>query len=100
LDSGTGLPQNTISAIAQTADGYLWLGTDESLARFDGYEFVVFNRDTSKLPSNSILALAAGPAGTLWIGTPSGLTEYRDRTFRSYTQKDGLPGNSVSSPAK
>jgi len=92
-----GLPQNTISAIAQTADGYLWLGTDEGLARFDGYEFVVFSRDTCKLPSNSILALAAGPDGTLWIGTPSGLTAYRDRTFRTYTQKDGLPGNSVSS---
>ncbi len=92
-----GLPQNTISAIAQTADGYLWLGTDEGLARFDGYEFVVFSRDTGKLPSNSILALVAGPDGTLWIGTPSGLTEYRNRTFRTYTQKEGLPGNSVSS---
>ena len=92
-----GLPQNTISAIAQTADGYLWLGTDEGLARFDGYEFVVFSRDTCKLPSNSILALAAGTDGALWIGTPSGLTEYRNRAFRTYTQKDGLPGNSVSS---
>ena len=92
-----GLPQNTISAIAQTADGYLWLGTDEGLARFDGYEFVVFSRDTGKLPSNSILALVAGPDGALWIGTPSGLTEYRNRTFRTYTQKEGLPGNSVSS---
>src|SRR5580698_7963713 len=92
-----GLPQNTIGAIAQTADGYLWLGTDEGLARFDGYEFVVFSRDTGKLPSNSILALVAGPDGALWIGTPSGLTEYRNRTFRTYTQKEGLPGNSVSS---
>jgi ligand-binding sensor domain-containing protein len=92
-----GLPQNTISAIAQTADGYLWLGTDEGLARFDGYEFVVFNRDAGKLPSNSILALVAGPDGALWIGTPNGLTEYHNRTFRTYTQKEGLPGNSVSS---
>ncbi len=92
-----GLPQNTISAIAQTADGYLWLGTDEGLARFDGYEFVVFSRDTGKLPSNSILALAASPDGALWIGTPNGLTEYHNRTFRTYTQKDGLPGDSVSS---
>src|ERR1700722_2011407 len=74
-----GLPQNTISAIAQTADGYLWLGTDEGLARFDGYEFVVYSRDTGKLPSNSILALATGRDGTLWIGTPVGLTEHRDR---------------------
>ena len=56
-----GLPQDTIRAITQTADGYLWLGTDEGLARFDGYEFVVFNRDHDNLPSNSITALAAEP---------------------------------------
>ena len=54
-----GLPQDTIRAIAQTADGYLWLGTDEGLARFDGYEFVVFNKDSGDLPANSITALAA-----------------------------------------
>jgi ligand-binding sensor domain-containing protein len=39
-----GLPQDAIRAITQTADGYLWLGTDEGLARFDGYEFLSFNR--------------------------------------------------------
>jgi ligand-binding sensor domain-containing protein len=63
-----GLPQDTIRAIAQTANGYLWLGTDEGLARFDGYEFVVFNRDHDNLPSNSITALAASRDGSLWIG--------------------------------
>ena len=52
-----GLPQDTIRAIAQTTDGYLWLGTDEGLARFDGYEFVIFNKDHGDLPSNSITAL-------------------------------------------
>ena len=41
-----GLPQDTIRAIAQTTDGYLWLGTDEGLARFDGYEFAVFDKDS------------------------------------------------------
>jgi len=55
-----GLPQDTIRAIAQTADGYLWLGTDEGLARFDGYEFVIFSKDNGDLPSNSITALSAG----------------------------------------
>ena len=38
-----GLPQDTIRAITQTTDGYLWLGTDEGLARFDGYDFVIFD---------------------------------------------------------
>jgi ligand-binding sensor domain-containing protein len=76
-----GLPQDTIRAIAQTTDGYLWLGTDEGLARFDGYEFVIFNKDHQDLPSNSITALSAGADGSLWIGTADGLTCYRDKRF-------------------
>ena len=40
-----GLPQDTVRAIAQTPDGYLWVGTDEGLARFDGYDFVTFTKD-------------------------------------------------------
>jgi signal transduction histidine kinase/ligand-binding sensor domain-containing protein len=90
-----GLPQDTIRAIDQTTDGNLWLGTDEGLARFDGYEFVVFNKDKGDLPGNSITALAAGPDGSLWIGTTGGLTCYRDRRFRTYTTRDGLAEDGV-----
>jgi len=91
-----GLPQDTIRAIAQTADGYLWLGTDEGLARFDGYEFVSFSKIDGDLPSNSITALAATADGSLWIGTPNGLAQYHDRRFRVYTVKQGLPDNSIT----
>src|SRR6201999_1314017 len=77
-----GLPQDAIRAIAQTTDGYLWLGTDEGLARFDGYDFVVFRKGEGGLSSNSITSLAAGASGSLWIGTPQGLVYYRDRAFR------------------
>ncbi len=90
-----GLPQDTIRAISQTTDGYLWLGTDEGLARFDGYDFVVFTKDGGELPSNSITALEAGRDGSLWIGTASGLTLYRDKSFHTYTTKDGLPDDNV-----
>ena len=90
-----GLPQDTIRAIAQTTDGYLWLGTDEGLARFDGYEFVIFGKDKGDLPSNSIAALATGADGTLWIGTSGGLTRYRHKRFQTYTVKNGLPDNGV-----
>src|ERR1700674_297954 len=86
-----GLPQDTIRAIAQTADGYLWLGTDEGLARFDGYDFTIFNKTNGDLPSNSITALAAAPGGALWIGTPDGLTELNAGRFRTYTRQQGLP---------
>jgi Signal transduction histidine kinase len=91
-----GLPQDTIRAITQTSDGYLWLGTDEGLARFDGYEFITFNKDRGELPSNSITALAAGRGGVLWIGTTNGLTRYQNKQFRSYSMKDGLPDNGIA----
>lgn len=91
-----GLPQDTIRAICQTTDGYLWLGTDEGLARFDGYEFTVFNKDHTSLPANSITALAAGQDGSLWIGTSGGLALYKDKQFHAYTTKNGLPDETIS----
>lgn len=91
-----GLPQDTIRAIAQTADGYLWLGTDEGLARFDGYEFTVFTKSNGSLPANSITALAADPDGSLWIGTPRGLTRFHARSFHTFTKRDGLPDDAVT----
>jgi signal transduction histidine kinase/ligand-binding sensor domain-containing protein len=91
-----GLPQDSIRAITQTSDGYLWLGTDEGLARFDGYEFIIFNKDRGELPSNSITALAAGRDGVLWIGTSNGLASYRNKTFHTYSTKDGLPDNGIA----
>src|SRR5580704_5163682 len=92
-----GLPQNTIRAITQTKDGYLWVATDEGLSRFDGYEFVNYSQDNGDLPSNSVTSLAAGLDGSLWIGTVAGLTHWKDRRFHTFRQKDGLPSDSVKS---
>jgi ligand-binding sensor domain-containing protein/signal transduction histidine kinase len=91
-----GLPQDTIRAIAQTPDGYLWLGTDEGLARFDGYDFAVFNKANRDLPANSITALAVSADGSLWIATSAGLTRYKGQQFRTYTAAQDLPDNNVS----
>lgn len=68
-----GLPQNSVTALAQTPDGYLWLGTFGGLARFDGLKFTIFN--SGKVPglkSDRITALHVGRDGTLWIGTQTG----------------------------
>jgi signal transduction histidine kinase/ligand-binding sensor domain-containing protein len=92
-----GLPQDTVRAIAQTKDGYLWLGTDEGLAQFDGYDFVVFNKENGALPSNSVGALWAAKDGSLWVGTLGGLTRYRNGKFTTFTKKDGLSDPSISS---
>jgi ligand-binding sensor domain-containing protein len=68
-----GLPHNSIQAIAQTRDGYLWLGTPRGLARFDGDHFTVFDENSvGILKSPSITALCAAKDGTLWIGTHDG----------------------------
>src|SRR5271166_139649 len=92
-----GLPQDNIRSIAQTTDGYLWLGTEEGLARFDGYDFVTFTKDGGSLPSNTVAALAASRDGSLWIGTSNGLVRYRNGRFTTFTTKDGLPDNVIMS---
>jgi signal transduction histidine kinase/ligand-binding sensor domain-containing protein len=92
-----GLPQDSIRSIAQTSDGYLWLGTDDGLARFDGYEFVIFNKNKGFLPSNSIETLSGGRDNTLWIGTSNGLVRYRNGQFQTFTTADGLADNFILS---
>jgi diguanylate cyclase (GGDEF)-like protein len=68
-----GLPSRDITAIAQTPDGYIWLGTSEGLFRFDGVSFDAFNTEnTPSLPSNDISALTVARNGDLWIGTDWG----------------------------
>jgi diguanylate cyclase (GGDEF)-like protein len=64
-----GLPQGTIRAIAQTNDGYIWLGTHEGLARFDGREFTVFTEaNTPLLRGNGVVALLQSRDGGLYVG--------------------------------
>ncbi len=69
----TGLPQSTVQAVAQTADGYLWIGTEEGLVRFDGVRFTVFDRkNTPALHSNQVTALLVDKEQNLWVGTHGG----------------------------
>jgi ligand-binding sensor domain-containing protein/signal transduction histidine kinase len=69
--TGAGLPQNTVNTIAQTPDGYLWLGTRDGLARFDGVRFTAFGLSDG-LQSVEIQTLYVDRRGTLWIGTSGG----------------------------
>ena len=86
-----GLPQNSIRAIAQTPDGYLWLATQAGLVRFDGVRFTVFNTaNTPALTTSNVLTLLAARDGSLWIGTYGGLTRLKDGTFTTYTTREGL----------
>ena len=85
-----GLPVNGINAIAQTSDGFLWLGTQRGLFRFDGLQFTpVGLPDTPRFRSQVISSLAASQLGGLWFGTASG-------SFGFY---DGRGGFSKPDPA-
>ena len=82
-DTASGLPGNSVFALRQTPDGYLWIGTQEGLVRFDGIHFEVYTRD--KLNSTEIRALYTDRDNTLWIGTSTGgLTRCQDGEFFTY----------------
>jgi ligand-binding sensor domain-containing protein/signal transduction histidine kinase len=96
-----GLPQNSIYAIVQTRDGYLWLGTDEGLVRFDGLRFTVFDRtNTPAITDPFVFTLHEAQDGSLWAGTDrGGLVRYRDGRFSRYDAAHGLPSARVQAIA-
>lgn len=67
-----GLPHNTIRALLQSRDGYIWLGTYGGLVRFDGVRFRVFDNRNSGLRDNEVRAMAEDHEGTIWVGTTAG----------------------------
>lgn len=87
-----GLPELAIESLVETSDGYLWVGTQEGLARFDGQHFSVFDHvNTPQLAADYIMMLAEDAQHTLWIGSDSGMVvRSGDGTFRSFAEKDGL----------
>jgi ligand-binding sensor domain-containing protein len=78
--SDNGLPDSSVTAIAQTPDGYLWIGTYNGLARFDGVQFVDFDPfNTPELKNARVDGLFVDAQGTLWINTHDGsMTSWRN----------------------
>ena len=77
------------NAIAQTTDGYLWIGTQNGLVRFDGVRFVPWVPRYGKLLSSGIFSLLADPDGSLWIGTARNLARFKDGSLINYTDAPG-----------
>lgn len=95
-----GLPQNTVRAIAQTPEGYLWLGTRGGLARFDGVRFLHYGL-AEGLKGASVDALVEDGQGGLWIGTGGGgLSRLRQGVITTLTTADGLAHNEVTALAR
>ncbi|WP_158942246.1 two-component regulator propeller domain-containing protein [Granulicella sp. S190] len=85
-----GLPQNFITALAQTPDGFLWVGTLNGLVRFDGLHFRGFEKDGPPELQEKILKLERDNEGGIWIATITALFHYTHHQFRAIA----LPGGS------
>ena len=92
-----GLPHSAVEAIAQTSDGYLWVGTGRGLARFNGADFKAFDSDnTPALKSPRITSLCEGRSGELWVGTAEGgLIRLKGGKFERYEVESGPEASSV-----
>src|SRR6185437_4546928 len=88
-----GLPDSSVTAVAQTPDGYLWVGTYNGLVRFDGMRFTVFDPATTPALSHArVRKLSVDDQGTLWINTFDGsMTSLKQGTFaREWSQEPSL----------
>ncbi|MSU58892.1 MAG: hypothetical protein EXS35_12125 [Pedosphaera sp.] len=90
-----GLPQNPVHAITQTLDGYLWVGTQEGLARFDGVRFTTVDEKIApELKHRWITALCAGADGSLWVACDGvGVIRLKNGIVSRFAETNGLPSN-------
>src|SRR5690348_6715967 len=79
-----GLPQITALSITQDRAGYLWIGTQLALARFDGVRFTTFDRDHAGVDTGMLTASWADRNGAVWFGGTQGLLRERDGRFRDF----------------
>jgi ligand-binding sensor domain-containing protein len=90
-----GFPGGPVYAIAQTPDGYLWIGAEKGLVRFDGLHFRLFKAsDSPTLPAGSVLGLAVDGNGDLWVRLQGPkLLRYHDGKFQNMLSELNTPGN-------
>jgi signal transduction histidine kinase/ligand-binding sensor domain-containing protein len=85
-----GFANGMVASIAQTPDGYLWLGTEFALVRFDGVRAIPWQAPNNQhLPRGIVQSLLVSRNGTLWIGTRSGLASWKEGKFIQYRELDG-----------
>lgn len=83
-----GLSQNTVYALLEDREGIIWIGTEDGLNKFDGYDFTIYkheNRKPHSISHNQVNALYEDKAGKIWIGTSDGLNIF-DKKTESFTR--------------
>jgi signal transduction histidine kinase/ligand-binding sensor domain-containing protein len=93
-----GLPQSTVRCIAQSHDGYLWIGTWNGLARFDGVHMTIFRTGSDPaFQSPNIKYIFCDSRGSIWIATdPGGLLRYKDHKFERIDSSKGVCAKRIS----
>ncbi len=96
-----GLSQNSIQVIYQDQTGFLWVGTEDGLNRFDGYAFNVYRQnpgDSSAISGWDIYSIVQGTDGAIWVGTSQGLNRYDPTSgkFSRYLHDDNDPGSLIN----
>src|SRR5437773_3425109 len=93
-----GLPQGTVYALAQTADGYVWAATQEGFVRFDGTEFVTYDKAAApQIHNNMTLGLLSARDGSLYAATNGGgVVHVQGRRVTSYEVADGMPSDGAT----
>jgi PAS domain S-box-containing protein len=91
-----GLPGSSVNSILQDSRGFLWVGTDDGLSRYDGYTFKVYRNDPENpysLSYNDVTSIYEGATGVLWIGTEEGGLNRFDREMEQLVQYKHDPDN-------
>ena len=93
-----GLPQGVVTSVVQTADGYVWAATQEGFTRFDGTQFLVYDKaSTPQIQNNMTMALLPARDGSLYAATNGGGVVHVDgRRVRSFGVGQGLPSDAVT----
>ncbi len=100
-----GLSQSTTEVMLQDSDGYIWIGTNDGLNRYNGSEFKIFksdDRNNNSIVSNYIISLAEDKNRKLWVGTDDGLSvinleDYSIKNYRCYDDKKDTPFYNIKS---
>ncbi|WP_235900865.1 ligand-binding sensor domain-containing protein [Inconstantimicrobium porci] len=96
-----GLPQSTVETMIQDSKGFIWIGTNDGLARYNGYEFKIYRNEYGKkesLVGNYIVKIVEDRYGYIWVGTSSGVSRINtsDNKILNYTEDNGLEDKNVT----